>query len=336
MAEYIEPTDTMKQRGRPVTFEEAMEAAVWLADFLRKPCDATKITDPEVVLGDYLLQTRAEQPIHVIPTGEALIAWTVAAKAHDLVTVSGKELLELIGSKSFLWSKRLELEQQLSSSQQESERRERDRKMCEDDAKLLQEQLDQLLSDTTRHSNKQCPNIGKALYTTGNMCPLCYHHPVPQVTAESAKVDGRYFISRQTAQAIAERPVLTDEDNDVRMMAFEYLEDRATGDEDIQTPFLMSDFLQLMNDIGEHGFEKYGPESFQAHAAAGDYSRWMPRVEAQQIMEHVKAHADMYLRGELHDYYHSRKHQLSAIAYNAQMEYHFLCGEQLPLFDPSK
>lgn len=92
---------------------------------------------------------------------------------------------------------------------------------------------------------------------------------------------------------------------------------------------LMPGFLEAMDDIGRYGFVKYGADSFQARRLKGDVSRYMDRVTKDMIMSHVREHAWAYQRGEIHDNFHTLKHQLAAIAFNAMMEYYFaeLCGE---------
>lgn len=88
--------------------------------------------------------------------------------------------------------------------------------------------------------------------------------------------------------------------------------------------FLNRNFLETMNDIGRYGNEKYGEASFHARAKRGDQSRGgLDRTQSDTIAEHAKEHFAMYLRGELHDNFNTRKHQLAAVAFNAMMEYYF-------------
>lgn len=83
-------------------------------------------------------------------------------------------------------------------------------------------------------------------------------------------------------------------------------------------------FLKAMNDIGEYGFAKYGPDSFEARSKTGDRSRGgLARTTPDAIAQHSKDHFDMYLRGESHDHFGTRKHQLAAVAFNAMMEFYF-------------
>lgn len=83
-----------------------------------------------------------------------------------------------------------------------------------------------------------------------------------------------------------------------------------------------------MNQIGEYGLDKYGDQSFEARSRRGDKSRGdLSRTTPEVIGEHAKAHFDMYLRGELHDKFGTRKHQLAAVAFNAMMEFYFASEE---------
>ena len=94
-----------------------------------------------------------------------------------------------------------------------------------------------------------------------------------------------------------------------------------------QYEFLNSDFLELMNDIGRYGEEKYGAESFHARAQSGDRSRSLKRTQTEEIMHHVREHTVAYEAEILHDHFGTRKHQLAAAAFNCLMEYYFSQGE---------
>jgi hypothetical protein len=91
--------------------------------------------------------------------------------------------------------------------------------------------------------------------------------------------------------------------------------------------FLRSKFLEAMNDIGRYGNEKYGEESFANRALLGDKSRGnaglLSRTSSEAIAEHAAEHFRMHLRGELHDHFKTRRHQLAAVAFNAMMEFYF-------------
>lgn len=101
--------------------------------------------------------------------------------------------------------------------------------------------------------------------------------------------------------------------------------------------FLNPAFLAAMNDIGRYGNDKYGSDSFHQRAKAGDKSRGnLSRCEPEVIAQHAQDHFAMHLRGEKHDHFHTRKHQLAAVAFNAMMEFYFadLEGEAADPFNP--
>lgn len=90
------------------------------------------------------------------------------------------------------------------------------------------------------------------------------------------------------------------------------------------TPFLSERFIRAMDDIGRYGHEKYGKFSFHHRREVGDNSRGdHPRTTPEAIAEHAGEHFKMHLRGELHDHFKTRKHQLAAVAFNAMMEFYF-------------
>src|ERR1700728_3066248 len=87
---------------------------------------------------------------------------------------------------------------------------------------------------------------------------------------------------------------------------------------------LLPEFIQAMDDIGKYGFEKYGKDSFQARSKRGDTSRgYSRRTQPYTIANHARDHYDAYLKGELHDHFKTKRHQLAAVAFNAMMEYYF-------------
>jgi folylpolyglutamate synthase/dihydropteroate synthase len=91
-----------------------------------------------------------------------------------------------------------------------------------------------------------------------------------------------------------------------------------------QYDFLNAKFLEAMNDIGRYGNEKYGKDSFNQRAKAGDRSRGtLARTNPEVIINHAHNHGAEYLSGVLHDHFHTRKHQLAAMAFNAMMEFYF-------------
>jgi hypothetical protein len=91
-----------------------------------------------------------------------------------------------------------------------------------------------------------------------------------------------------------------------------------------QYPFLNAKFLEAMNEIGKYGNDKYGKDSFHQRAKAGDKSRGsLARTDSEVIANHAWNHFAEYLAGLPHDHFHSRRHQLAAVAFNAMMEFYF-------------
>lgn len=82
--------------------------------------------------------------------------------------------------------------------------------------------------------------------------------------------------------------------------------------------FLNAAFIEAMNEIGEHGFVKYGdlPQERSKH-------RNPERVTRYKNAEHAEEHFFQYLRGTPHDHFKTRRHQLAAVAFNAMMEFQF-------------
>lgn len=86
---------------------------------------------------------------------------------------------------------------------------------------------------------------------------------------------------------------------------------------------LVESFLDAMNDIGKYGYEKYKEQSFQHQQLLGSHKRTSDRVSAEELQWHAGEHFRMYNSGEKHDHFHTKKHQLAAVAFNAMMEYFF-------------
>ena len=86
-------------------------------------------------------------------------------------------------------------------------------------------------------------------------------------------------------------------------------------------PLLDSAFLSAMNDIAKHGLEKHGENSFQAHVAKGDITRWMDRISTDAIEDHIQQHYFEYRHDKKHDHFNTLTHQLAAVAFNAMMEF---------------
>lgn len=88
--------------------------------------------------------------------------------------------------------------------------------------------------------------------------------------------------------------------------------------------YLDKAFLEVMNEIGQYGNDKYGEDSFHQRAKHGDRSRGkLARASSEVIIKHSQDHGDAYLAREPHDHFGTRKHQLAAAAFNAMMEFYF-------------
>jgi len=88
-------------------------------------------------------------------------------------------------------------------------------------------------------------------------------------------------------------------------------------------PFLNSDFLTLMNDIGRLGHEKFQNDSFEV---AGNKRR-IARHRKEEIMAHAHRHLWAYEDGVKHDKMSSMQAHLGAVAFNAMLEFIFSQGE---------
>jgi hypothetical protein len=88
-------------------------------------------------------------------------------------------------------------------------------------------------------------------------------------------------------------------------------------------PFLHSDFLTLMNDIGRLGHEKFGADAFEI-AGSG---RKILRHQKVEIMAHIRQHVRDYERGRPHDKLSTTQAHLAAAAFNCMLEYIFSQGE---------
>jgi hypothetical protein len=89
-------------------------------------------------------------------------------------------------------------------------------------------------------------------------------------------------------------------------------------------PFLHSDFLTLMNDIGRLGHEKFGADAFEA---AGSVRR-IPRHQRDAIIYHIRGHLTNYMLGIPHDKLDTLQAHLAAAAFNCMLEYIFAQREQ--------
>jgi len=87
-------------------------------------------------------------------------------------------------------------------------------------------------------------------------------------------------------------------------------------------PFLSPEFLTVMNDIGRHGWEKYGLASFHARRSASNRER-DERTTTAENQKHAAEHFAEYAAFKVHDKFRTDQHQLGAVAFNAMMEYFF-------------
>lgn len=78
------------------------------------------------------------------------------------------------------------------------------------------------------------------------------------------------------------------------------------------------DFIKLMAEIAEYADRKY-KEAGGVHNYTG-----ARLVEEKSPVNHAFEHLRMFIKGELHDHFHTLKHQLAALAYNAMMEFYYL------------
>lgn len=91
-------------------------------------------------------------------------------------------------------------------------------------------------------------------------------------------------------------------------------------------PHIDMSFVELMNDIGQHGVEKYKDESIVNKIKSGSTSR-TPRTRPRTIGQHASDHFLAYVNNIPHDYFHTKKHQLAASAFNVMMEYQLFIAE---------
>lgn len=94
----------------------------------------------------------------------------------------------------------------------------------------------------------------------------------------------------------------------------------------MESKYVIPEFIKAMEEIGAYGHDKYGEKSVQHRIAMGDRSRIEgERYTPEAMSFHASDHFQMHLRGELHDHFATRRHQLAAVAFNAMMEFMF-CG----------
>jgi hypothetical protein len=91
-----------------------------------------------------------------------------------------------------------------------------------------------------------------------------------------------------------------------------------------QYEFLDEDFLELMNDIGRLGHEKFGTQAFEV---AGS-KRQIPRHQKDAILYHARGHITNYLLGIKHDTLGTTQGHLAAAAFNNMLEFIFSQDEK--------
>jgi hypothetical protein len=90
-----------------------------------------------------------------------------------------------------------------------------------------------------------------------------------------------------------------------------------------QHEFLNEEFLELMNDIGRLGHEKFGADAFEATGG----KRKILRHQKEEIAAHVRRHLRDYENGYLHDKLNTIQGHLAAVAFNCMLEFIFSQGE---------
>ena len=88
--------------------------------------------------------------------------------------------------------------------------------------------------------------------------------------------------------------------------------------------FLNPDFLDLMNEIGRLGHEKFGADAFEV---AKNKKRVLPRHQKAEILRHAHQHLWLYEDGAKHDKTRNLQGHLAAAAFNAMLEFIFSKGE---------
>jgi len=86
--------------------------------------------------------------------------------------------------------------------------------------------------------------------------------------------------------------------------------------------FLDEEFLELMNDIGRLGHEKFGADAIEVN---GDRTRKHPRHQANMV--HAYRHIANYEEGKPHDKLGTLQAHLAAAAFNCMLEFYFSQGE---------
>ena len=87
--------------------------------------------------------------------------------------------------------------------------------------------------------------------------------------------------------------------------------------------FLNPKFLELMNDIGRLGHEKFKNDAFESNGS----KRKIPRHQKDEIMRHAHCHLWSYEDGAPHDELGLVSYHLAAAAFNVMLEFIFSQGE---------
>lgn len=87
-----------------------------------------------------------------------------------------------------------------------------------------------------------------------------------------------------------------------------------------EIPDFLRDFVNIMIEIDAYGRRKYNEKSIQVRIENGNYEIW-DRIETQALVDHANDHFQKYSLGIKHDHFHTLKHQLGAVAFNALMEF---------------
>jgi hypothetical protein len=80
---------------------------------------------------------------------------------------------------------------------------------------------------------------------------------------------------------------------------------------------LVTEFLDLMQEIGELGLKKFPNTNFEKMLREGKPLD----LEGRNCIGHIEAHLWSYQHAYHHDHFHTMEHQLAAAAFNLMMEY---------------
>lgn len=90
---------------------------------------------------------------------------------------------------------------------------------------------------------------------------------------------------------------------------------------DFDYTVLYRPFLHAMAQIGHYGASKYG------------YDNWKrsPLVHDKSPQNHLEGHLTELAEGRPHDHFHTLRHQIAAIGFNAMMMFYWMEREELEL-----